>query len=471
GDFSWGLASRVKKDFSVRIGAALISSYSSYNPTGTCDLYMMCQNSTITSSFPNLKSDDAIQSAPASNNYNCASWGGGKVDLGRYFWASNPPTSSNLSSPWYVSGNFWQSWDNFFGNNPSRFTGAPDYTRSGANSLNGEVAMWYNSTSYQYTHFSVTKPANDQPHGYDWESKPGGLKRTFHPKDALNDNSYYGYGQISLYYIRENTALKSYSLEESVSLGLTVLQDVKLNNEEKEQLKLLKAEIPVEASNKFKEKLNRLYSKANSPEILKHSNPFFLYETAEFSEMIDFCNAQGETVWPLLFENIFFSDNREIEDLSVLILNEVTPDYGHLMEEVKEEWNTNNYTQEGAYIAPSPVANTKNYAKKLLSLKSGSESISADDEFRLDNHELFSVFPNPFKYQTNIKFNVIVDNSNVTLKVFDINGKLVESVFTNANYSTGSHETNWSANNCEPGLYFFNLTINGKSMNRRFLIE
>lgn len=466
GDFNWYRLSRVKGNFSAPITHCIVSAYGS-NSQGSCDLYMACENSTVMPYFPNLKAEDAIQSAPQTNDYNCASWSGGRVDLGRYFWASSPQNYQNLSSPWYVSGNFWQSWDNFFGNNPSRFTGAPNYARSGANASNGEVAMWKKPNG-GYTHFSVRKPANNHPHGYDWESKPGGLMRTFHPRDALNGD---GYGQIDTYYKRTGSSSRSYTLEESVNLGLTVLQDVKLNEEEIDLLNALKAKTPVEVSNTFNEKLARLYKKANSPEMIVHSNPQFLYETTEYKEIINYCNAQGKTVWPLLFENIFFNKKKDLDYLSISLLNKVTPDFGYLMEEVKEEWSANNYNKEGAYIAPSPVANTKNYAKKLLALKTHLEPTATGDKVKVDNHELVSVFPNPFKYQTNITFNVMEDNSTVTLEVFDMNGTLIETVFANTVYSAGSHQLTWTAKNHKSGLYFFNLTINGESVNRRFLIE
>ena len=87
GDFSWGLSSRIKTLWAsqplpfVQVNAYSISSI------GTCDVYHNVLNSTVTSSFPNLKPDDAIQSAPATGNsgtgaYNCGSWAGGVTD----FW-------------------------------------------------------------------------------------------------------------------------------------------------------------------------------------------------------------------------------------------------------------------------------------------------------------------------------------------------------------------------------------------------
>ncbi|HZK70226.1 MAG TPA: hypothetical protein VFD03_01735, partial [Clostridia bacterium] len=359
GDFGWAYTSRIKKSFSSTIRNVWINAYSQYNESN-CDVYLKAPNSTITSYFENLKSDDAIQSALESNSYNCASWGGGRYDLGRYFWASSSPTTDNLSSNWYVSGNFWQSWDNFFGNNPLRFVGAPAYTREGATASNGEVAMWYNSTSGVYTHFSVNKLANEQTHGYDWESKPGGLMRTFHPKDALNSNTYNGYGQISLYYKRVNPLLKVYSLKESIKLGLTVLADTKLNDTEKNEIVLRKNAVDLNQLTSFDEKMKQAVVKINSPELVIQSNPYLIYETDEFKYLLKYCKSKGETIWPLLFENIF-KDNSDEQNLSILLLNEIAPDYKSLMQEVRKEWSTNNYTSEGSYIAPSPIENTKNY--------------------------------------------------------------------------------------------------------------
>lgn len=77
GDWNWGVASRVKKEFSSAISYSIISSFSSSYPTGICDVYQKCSNSTIMSYFPNLMTDDAIMAAPASGIYNCISWSGG----------------------------------------------------------------------------------------------------------------------------------------------------------------------------------------------------------------------------------------------------------------------------------------------------------------------------------------------------------------------------------------------------------
>jgi hypothetical protein len=473
GSFDWGLASRVKNDFSMRIAGALVSSFSSYTPEGTYDLYVKCMNSTIMY-FPQLTADDAIQSAPISSNYNCASWGGGRIDLGRYFWASNPPTSVNLSSPWYVAGDFWASWDNFFGNNPLRFTGAPNYTSAGADEINGEIAMWYNSTPGSYTHFSVRRPANEQPHGYDWESKPGGDMRIFHPRDALNDNTYYGYGSIDLYYKRADSGLKSYTFAESVARGLTVSPVINLTAEESNKIYNLRGQLISSDITEFNIKFEELVKKSQSPAFLSQSNPVFLYETLEFKDLKKYCKNKGQKIWPLLFEKVFDEKSDISNELAAIIVNEITPQSGSLMEQVKEEWRNNCYTDDGAYIAPSPMANTKNYIKKLLNLSDQKDNIESNsksaEEGMVDNNDIFTLYPNPFKTKTNVTLFLRYE-SNITLKVYDMNGNLLSTVINNQKLPSGKHTIEWIPNNLKSGLYVFNLNLNGKTFSRRFLIE
>ena len=92
-DFSWALNSRVKalwpSSNSIATPCTQLIAYG-ISSTGTCDVYQNVLNSTIASSFPNLKPDDAIQSAPATGGpgtvggYNCGSWAGGVSDF--WFW-------------------------------------------------------------------------------------------------------------------------------------------------------------------------------------------------------------------------------------------------------------------------------------------------------------------------------------------------------------------------------------------------
>ncbi|VVB91498.1 Uncharacterised protein [uncultured archaeon] len=359
GDFYWGLASRVKNQFSPDIKYALVSSYSSSNPTGTADLYMKLDNSDITSYFPNLKADDAIKSAPTSTVYNCISWSGGITNA--WNWPPSP------GSPWYDP-NPLTAFDKYYGNNPSRYSGAWTYTRSGATVSNDVVDLWANGGGY--THASVTKPGNDHPHGYDWESKPGQLMRTFHPRYALRGD---GYGNVSNYYRWSGTyALGAFlqstggmSFEESIKRGLTISEKVEMSVDEKGKLSNLLDNIPEEVKQEFNTKYGAWIETWDDPNLSIYSNPKMYTQSRQYKEFLNYSNEQGKGIWPLLFQKYEQGDKLVAEALIDLTYTE----YGLFLDEIRQESAKERYTAEGAYIAPSENANMMKYIKKLLALE------------------------------------------------------------------------------------------------------
>ncbi len=189
GDFYWGRNSRIKKQYPRAVHAVQVTAYSSSNPIGDCDLYANCMNSTIMPYFENLKADDAIQSAPMSKDYNCIAWSGGIWDY--WEWPCYE------FSKYYVPNNPLACFDNFYSS--ERYPGCSRFTRSGATVDNSVIDLWakVSGTNRSYTHASVNYGADNNPHGFAWESKPGALARTFHPRYALQGNSY---GQVVEYY-------------------------------------------------------------------------------------------------------------------------------------------------------------------------------------------------------------------------------------------------------------------------------
>lgn len=358
GDFNWGLASRVKQQFSPDIRYALVSSYSSYDPTGTADLYMKLDNSDIMSYFPNLKADDAIKSAPESSAYNCISWSGGITN--DWCWPPSP------SSPWYDP-NPLTAFDKYYGNNPSRYSGAWTYTRSGATESNSVVDLWANSDGY--THGSVRKPGNDHPHGYDWESKPGGLMRTHHPRHALSGDAY---GNVDKYYKQTGTyasmassqTIGGLTLEESIERGLTILEKVELSEDEKAKQSNLIENIPEEVKQEFNTKYIAWKETWDDPNLRIYSNPRMFTQSRQYEEFLSFCTEQDKTIWPLLFQKYEQGD----ELVGRTLVNITYDEYGSFLNEIRQESARERYTAEGAYIAPSENAITMKYVKKLLAL-------------------------------------------------------------------------------------------------------
>lgn len=297
-DFSWGLNSRIKKHYSRPVHAALLSSYSSYNPTGVCDLYIKCQNSTIMEYFPSLKEDDAIQSAPASSIYNCISWSGGitsywewPLSIGSSFYSSDPLAA----------------FDNFYASR--------GLTRNGATKDNAVVALWaiVNADgSRSYTHGSIRKGADDNAHGYDWESKPGSLMRTFHPHSALNGDSY---GQIVEYYRKANT--RSMTLEEEIADGIAQIEYIDFNSEEKEYIAHKISAI----DNKVLSQFNFLYDNWKFvTENTLYSNPNQIANCQEYLDVLSYCNSYPSLLYAI-FEKLGNGDVvpaiKLIEDLTI----------------------------------------------------------------------------------------------------------------------------------------------------------
>ncbi len=70
-------------------------------------------------------------------------------------------------------------------------------------------------------------------------------------------------------------------------------------------------------------------------------------------------------------------------------------------------------------------------------------------------------YPNPFNPSTTIEYS-IPNNSFVTVKVYDIQGKEVASLI-NKEQNAGSYITAWDATNVSSGVYFYKLTAQGSN--------
>jgi hypothetical protein len=405
--------------------------------------------------FPNLEDDDAIQSAamfsPPSEHYNCYSWSGGRTDLGSCFDPSQPfcdePTLVNLNE-WYDEDPL-TAFDNFYGNNPSRYTGAPTYTRSGATAGNAEVALWADANSYE--HASVTKPANDQPHGYDWESKKGRGARIMHPRDALVGG---GYGAIDEYYRRGSAKIAgplakrsgaSMTLEESVAAGLTIIPKVAFSDCEKAKLIKLIDRLTENVRQSFNAKYEAWKATWTDPKLIVHSNPRHFVQSGEYKRFLEYCRKQDKAIWPLLFQKLGQGDDLVQIPLGIL----TGADYGDVGVEVMEEVARNRYTPEGAYIAPSPRANWMRYLKRLLALSDSWDQLPESPEEKFgkasDVPEEFSVqpnFPNPFNPVSQIRYG-LPSESLVSLKIYNVLGQEVALLVNHEVQQAGWHLTTW----------------------------
>ncbi|MCH8569151.1 MAG: T9SS type A sorting domain-containing protein, partial [Balneolales bacterium] len=65
-------------------------------------------------------------------------------------------------------------------------------------------------------------------------------------------------------------------------------------------------------------------------------------------------------------------------------------------------------------------------------------------------------YPNPFNPATVISFE-LPESAQTTLEVYDIQGRLVESLISNRLMQQGTHQIEWNSGNRASGLYVYRL--------------
>ena len=357
GTWTWGLSSRIKKNYSAGSSIVFVCAFST-SRTGVSDVYMGNVNGHLPISepanFPLLKTEDAIQSAPSDGTYNCISWSGGITSS--WSWPPDP-----LSS-WYVANNQLAGFDKFYSNTPVRFPGAWNYTRTGATAANALVDLWKKGTAYQ--HASVTKPGNLNPHGYDWESKPGGLDRTFHPRNALTNANWYGavtdYYKPTGTFAKNNTASAFTTDADAVAAGVAIYENAQLSAVAKNKLNNLVAKTDHTISDDF----NQLYEnwKQTWAKNASLSDPYAYCNNKQYEALQDFCTKNVPATMLLVFEKFVNGDHLN----SKLVWELTRTRYAALLEEAKNDILRSPVDESGRFKIHGDHDNGIRYIEKIL---------------------------------------------------------------------------------------------------------
>ena len=67
--------------------------------------------------------------------------------------------------------------------------------------------------------------------------------------------------------------------------------------------------------------------------------------------------------------------------------------------------------------------------------------------------KLSDAYPNPFNPITNIEFS-ITQEEYISIKIYDVMGKLVDILADNQKFERGNHILTWNASSLTSGLYF-----------------
>lgn len=97
-----------------------------------------------------------------------------------------------------------------------------------------------------------------------------------------------------------------------------------------------------------------------------------------------------------------------------------------------------------------------------------STSIEVDPTYEPLSFNLEQNYPNPFNPKTTIKY-TIPHPSHVQLKIFDIQGKLVNTI-VDKTQSRGKYSVTWTANNVASGLYMYLLKTANNIKTRKMIV-
>jgi hypothetical protein len=291
-----------------------------------------------------------------------------------------------------------------------RYPGAWNYTRTGATVSNSVVDLWKRPGG-AYQHGSVRKPGNNHPHGYDWESKPGGTPRTLHPRNALDQVNWYGV--VSDFYRHAGTYARNgaaqYFFEtdmDAVKAGVAVIDKGVLTSKADDKLSRLTSKVSASVKARFEE----LYKAWDATKAANASlsDPSMYCQNKEFKAMEGLAIKSPKEVMVLVFDKFVNQNDHLIGDLLVSLTKEK---YGRLLDEVKAERIAKPNDEQGRHKIHGDHDNGVLYIEKILK------------DFELDELTLtvaepiqIMVSPNPVRDMLQIKIQ-LKERSEVSITV------------------------------------------------------
>ncbi|MCH8305075.1 MAG: T9SS type A sorting domain-containing protein, partial [Candidatus Marinimicrobia bacterium] len=97
-------------------------------------------------------------------------------------------------------------------------------------------------------------------------------------------------------------------------------------------------------------------------------------------------------------------------------------------------------------------------------------SIGIEDDPNLlpEKITLYQNYPNPFNPTTIIKYD-LTEFSNVKLSIYDINGKLVQTLL-NSYMPAGRYEIEWNASGIASGIYIYSIESGNAVLNKKLIL-
>lgn len=451
GCFNWGNNARIKKQFPRTVHATLISNYSSYNPLETCDLYIRCKNCNNPdvlniNNFPLLKADDAIQSSSASTIYNCFSWSGGITSY--WEWPANEISV-------YYAPEQTEAFYNFYSS-----LGFTDQGLTADNVTVELIAIPDDRGGWDYSHAIVRKGADNNAHGYDWESKMGALERIFHPRNAVSGPLY---GQIVEGYRKKDTDNFTKTLEEEIANGTSKIEYVDFTAEEQSYLSAKLNFIDASILSQF----NTMYDLWKEvTETTVYSNLDKIADCDEYRNVLNLCKVNNGLVYAV-FDKLndgSIAAVQLVKDLTLAKNREV-------MERVRNNFKVVR-TRTAVRLFRPMHSNAIAYVKELL----GNENVALGKAKRQAGMTTGISYSNSNDFSVSTLANAVVVNfalpeqSDVYLNLLDLSGNTVCCATNGRQLAAGNHSVTLYANGSSK-VCLVQLIVNGKVSVKKIILN
>jgi hypothetical protein len=103
-------------------------------------------------------------------------------------------------------------------------------------------------------------------------------------------------------------------------------------------------------------------------------------------------------------------------------------------------------------------------AATLRGIATGADDLRSPVRFGLAQ-----TFPNPSAGETVLSFS-LPRSGTVTLKVYDSNGREVQTIVSDGQFTAGSHDVRFDASSLQNGIYFYVVSFNEQSISKKMVV-
>ena len=450
-DFNWGYNARIRTTLEDGINyKLLITSSNPYNMIGdTCDVYHSFWSTptmlfNTINNFINLKQEDLIESDVSTNEYNCISWSAGV----NFTWLNPETKDLNWFDKLYNNEIVYDGFSQF--KRPDSF---PKYTRKGANESNSVLYLWGDIINGDtiVKHASIKNTIDDNPHGYDWESKFGNLARAFHPRLSLQNSSY---GRIIACYRKTDNNFNDkfspqISLIKAIDNGELKIETIDISTEEKDIIdeKISSIDfIKLTEIESYYKKWSDYYSNRKHESIIGDYS-----RNNEYNNLLRIINKTKNSE--------FFVFNKFLDgDISMIRL---IKDFAYASQYTKELWD--NITKQK--ITNNIIRNYKSniilFIKSIINNQNDIEQYNST----LSNENEFDILVKSYSIVINIE-NTSSTECEITL--YDINNNNIKKLLPKRILTKGAHKFEY---NVSQGLYIVSYINNGNINTKKIIVK